>query len=110
MSPGETAVTPAHSSRPRGRAARGVTLLELLVTLALLGLIAGVTGLSLRATPTSTPLTPTAARVAAARDAALRSGHPVTEMLRESTFVHSVTALPDGRVLTDLDAASHATP
>lgn len=101
---------PAHALRPHGRLARGVTLIELLVTLALLGLLAGMTGLSLTATPRAAPLTPTAARVAAARDAALRSGRPVTDTFRDSASVHSVTALPDGRVLTDLPSASDATP
>lgn len=80
---------------------RGVTLLELMVTLALLAILAGVVGLSVgRAGPARTVDARTA-QIAAARDSALRSGHAVTITLVDSGRVASVTALPDGRVLAD---------
>lgn len=98
--------------RRRGRRGvrRGVTLIELLVTLAILGLVAGVAGLSLGATPVPVPLDARRARIADARDAALRTGHPVTVIIADSDAVVYVTALPDGRVLTDLNQPGDASP
>jgi prepilin-type N-terminal cleavage/methylation domain-containing protein len=88
----------------------GVTLIELLVTLAILGLVAGVAGLSLGATPVPVRLDARRAHLADARDAALRTGHPVTVIIADSGAVAYVTALPDGRVLTDLNQPGDASP
>jgi prepilin-type N-terminal cleavage/methylation domain-containing protein len=81
----------------------GVTLIEMIVVLALLGVVAGVTGLAFRR---ARPLVGTDTGVAlalAARDSALRSGRVVTLRVsalgaRRST---TATAYPDGRVIAD---------
>lgn len=79
----------------------GVTLVELLVVLLLLGLLSGVVGLTLGSTPHVAALDPVMVEVLAARDSALRVGHPVTISLIIDGGSHRATAFPDGRVLTD---------
>jgi prepilin-type N-terminal cleavage/methylation domain-containing protein len=79
----------------------GVTLIELLVTLTLLGLLAGVAGLTFRTLPAAPVLSANATRVVAARDSALRSGYPVNVTLLVTGRAYDATAFPDGRVLTD---------
>jgi prepilin-type N-terminal cleavage/methylation domain-containing protein len=80
---------------------RGVTLMELLVVIVLMGLLAGVVGLTMNSTPGTAALDPSTARVMAARDSALRSGHPVTIRIAMEGSARYATAFPDGRVLTD---------
>lgn len=96
---------------------RGVTLIELVVALALLGIMSGVVGLSIR-TARRVP-TPNVALLAAARarDSALRLGRPVTIVIARDSQSFDVTALPDGRVIAakklaidPLTGASDATP
>ena len=77
----------------------GTTLLELVVALAVLGILAGVAGIALRA-----PAEPDAAavresRVAAARREALETRRPVTLLLESATGPVEGVAYPDGRVL-----------
>ena len=79
----------------------GITLIELLVVLALLGLLSGVVGLTLGSTPSVPALDPVTVVVLAARDSALRVGHPVTISVVVQGSAHRATAFPDGRVLTD---------
>jgi prepilin-type N-terminal cleavage/methylation domain-containing protein len=79
----------------------GVTLVELLVTLTLLGLMAGIAGLALHAAPALPMVEPVLARALAARDSAVRMGHPVSIALAPEGHVYHVTAFPDGRMLTD---------
>lgn len=80
----------------------GVTLLELLVVLMILGLLAGVVGLSWRNDPWIAPTASGSeepATVLAARGEAIESGRSVTTVVHlDGREVH-VTALPDGRVL-----------
>jgi type II secretory pathway pseudopilin PulG len=78
-----------------------VTLVELLVVLMLIGLLAGVVGLTLGSTPSVAALDPVTARVMATRDSALRVGRPVTISIAVGRESHRATAFPDGRVLTD---------
>lgn len=96
---------------------RGVTLVELVVVLALLGIMSGVVGLSLRSArpvPTQNVALLAAAR---ARDLALRLGRSVTIVIARDSQSFDVTALPDGRVVAaksltidPLTGASDATP
>lgn len=79
----------------------GVTLIEIIVSIALLGLLAGLVGLALyRSTPA--PFSGSVeARVATARREALRSGQPVSLNLAMGGRVRLATAFPDGSVLAD---------
>ena len=79
----------------------GVTLLELMVTLALLAILAGVVGLSLHGSEPKRPVDARTAQLAAAREEALRSGHVVSVTLVDSSHAYTATAYPDGRVLAD---------
>ena len=84
---------------------RGVTLLELIVALALFGLILGVTGLALASLQPAKPADAIRARERA-RAEAIRIGSPVRG--------DSVLFLPDGRALgpnvDPLTGAVHAVP
>jgi prepilin-type N-terminal cleavage/methylation domain-containing protein len=96
------AVTAVIASRAtRAGARRGVTLVELMVTLALIGLLAGVVGLTLHTAPRAPSIDAPTARLVAARDSALRLGVPVTIALTVDGHSHVATALPDGRVIAD---------
>ena len=87
---------------PAGSAARkrrGVTLLELLVVVTLLGVTASVAVLVMparRVPPDDTPH-----RIANARAQALRTGRPVTVVLQLDSTYSIATAMPDGTVLAD---------
>ena len=80
---------------------RGVTLVEMLVFLVLLGLLAGVVGLTLRTARPVTTVSPVAAQIAAARDSAIRSGRAVTIALTVGGWHRDATAYPDGQVAAD---------
>ncbi|MBA2684458.1 MAG: prepilin-type N-terminal cleavage/methylation domain-containing protein [Gemmatimonadaceae bacterium] len=79
----------------------GVTLLELILALAILGLMSAIVGLS----APRTLVMPASARGVAAvmrwRDSAIRSGHRVRGDVSTFPRLLEVTAFPDGRVLAD---------
>ena len=80
---------------------RGLTLVEMLVVLVLLGVMAGVAAVAL-----PPPLAPAPASalndLATARRTAITSGRSVTVAFSwDSQPARSVTALPDGRVVAD---------
>lgn len=75
--------------------------MELLVVLVLLGILSGVVGLTLRTARRVPTVSPTLARIAAARDSAIRSGHPVSVVLRDGEQLARATAYPDGHVIAD---------
>ena len=79
----------------------GVTLLELMVVLVLLSVLASVVVLAIRSTPRSRPLDLANRQLLAARDSALRFGHPVTVNVEVAGSQRVATALPDGRVIAD---------
>jgi prepilin-type N-terminal cleavage/methylation domain-containing protein len=79
---------------------RGVTLVELMVVLALLGVVAGVAGVALQST-SRVPENDALAIVTAARTEALRTGRPVTVEVRLDGRPRAVTAWPDGSVIAD---------
>jgi prepilin-type N-terminal cleavage/methylation domain-containing protein len=78
----------------------GTTLLELLVTLAIIAVASAVVGLALRA-PAAPAADDAQAAVAAARRAAIAERRPVTVALRVQRESGAVTALPDGGVVAD---------
>lgn len=82
-------------------AQRGVTLVELMVVLVLLSVLASVVVLSIRATPSARPFDHSIELVVAARDSALRTGHPVSLEVGIDGVAHVATAFPDGRVEAD---------
>ena len=80
----------------------GVTLIELAVTLAILGVAATVTGLAVRAMPAPGAAERRAGEIATARRRALADRHPVEVDLTDSSGARlRVVAFPDGRVLGD---------
>jgi prepilin-type N-terminal cleavage/methylation domain-containing protein len=89
--------------RAKGQGPRlaGSTLIELLVVLAIVGVVAGVAGLSFRAEPKHMETDEAGARVAAARRQALRIGRSVTVAVSREGHVMVATAHADGRVVAD---------
>jgi prepilin-type N-terminal cleavage/methylation domain-containing protein len=90
---------------PGGRRRSGTTLLELLVTIALIAIVAGVVAPALPRLGDPAPDTP-ASRIARARRDALASGRPVTVSI--DTVVApaqappvDATVSPDGSVVAD---------
>lgn len=84
---------------------RGITLLELVVALAILGIALAVSGMAARSL--SRPEGPIVAgeRVAGARAQALRSGAPVSLRFVDSAGAErQATAFPDGSVISDSSA------
>ena len=90
-------------SRPR-TTHRGVTLVELLVVLAIMGVMAGVVGLAIPPVQDHNPDS-TSLQVASARRTALVSGHPVTAIIVVDGRAHAITARPNGTVLADSEIA-----
>ena len=85
--------------RTRRAAARtGVTLLELLVVLVILGVTAGLSGPALTRMFEERPPSFTA-RIADARRQAIGLGQPVMLTLHDSLGTHVVRVLPNGSVL-----------
>ena len=76
---------------------RGVTLVELLVVLAMLGVMATIVGLTWRPGRWQSPAA--AAHVAALRRRAVQSGRAVTDTATVSGTVVRVIAFPDGRIV-----------
>lgn len=82
----------------------GVTLVELIVTLAVLGIVLGITTLSLaRGHNTAAPRRSLAVDVRSLRAAAITSATVRTAVLHDSAGAILVTAYPDGRVLGSID-------
>ncbi|HEX6807358.1 MAG TPA: prepilin-type N-terminal cleavage/methylation domain-containing protein [Gemmatimonadaceae bacterium] len=83
------------------KAPRAVTLVELLVVLVLMGLVAGVVGLTIHTAKPLQGTDPITSAIAVARDSAIRTGRSVIISLQLSDGQRDVTASPDGRVIAD---------
>ena len=82
---------------------RGVTLVELLVAIAVLSVVLTITTLSLAGQKRSdTDPVSIAVQLRGLRTAAITSGIARTSILKDSTNTILVTALPDGRVISDI--------
>lgn len=79
----------------------GVTLVELVVALTLLGLMAAVVGVAIPRQSAPNPIDQVARAIAHARQSAIDSGHVVTITIVVAGLPHTATALPDGSVLAD---------
>lgn len=78
----------------------GVTLIELVVTIVLIGVIASVATLAFP--PDRTPVaTDPATIIARARTKAAESARPVTVSVMVNGTLFAVSALPDGSVIAD---------
>jgi prepilin-type N-terminal cleavage/methylation domain-containing protein len=86
--------------RTKKRAASGVTLLELIVTVALLGTLAAIALLAFPA-DRSLPSTDPKVQIARARATALHRGSPVSISVMLNGRPVDAYALPDGSVITD---------
>ena len=92
----------AGNHRPRAQArVAGSTLVEFLVVLAILGVVAGVAGLSFRTERTLVAVDAAGAQVAAARREAIRTGRSVTVVVSREGQVSVATAHADGSVVAD---------
>ena len=78
----------------------GMTLIEVVVVLAIIGIIAGVTALAIPRVMKPTPDDPVR-MLGAARRRALRDGEAVSTRLLIHGVMHGVVALPDGSVIVD---------
>jgi prepilin-type N-terminal cleavage/methylation domain-containing protein len=78
----------------------GSTLLELIVALAVLGILLAVTTIVLRPEASAGP-GGGLQRAARARERALESGHPVGDTFTIAGRAGFLVALPDGRVVAD---------
>ena len=86
---------------PRLQRRPGVTLAELLVVLVVLGITAGVAGLTLHTARPIGTVDALQAAIQAARDSAVRTGRSVTVAVSAGGSTRPVTAYPDGRVVAD---------
>ena len=79
----------------------GVTLIELIVVLAIVSIMAGVTTLAFRRADLTPTVEPWVSAVAAARRTAVDSDRTVSLTVRMGDKVYAATALPDGSVVAD---------
>ncbi len=83
-----------------GRSRCGVTLIELLVAITLMGLMAAVVGLGPPGAPRS-PVDATVATLGQVRRDAINAGRSVTVTIAVDGGQHVATALPDGSIVAD---------
>jgi prepilin-type N-terminal cleavage/methylation domain-containing protein len=80
---------------------RGVTLVELIVVVAILAVVAGVTTLAFRRADANPNIPVWASAIAAARRMAIDSARTVTLTVTVGDTVLAATALPDGSIVGD---------
>ena len=94
------------SARAEPSPRHGVTLVELIAALAIVGVALGVAGMAFGARGTAAGQRDAVAeRIADARAAALRGGSAVSVTVTVDGRETSVTALPDGSVIADATVA-----
>ena len=89
----------AQFDKCRGARKRGVTLVELLVVIVVLGAMAGFAGLAWQPLSRASANSTDVSAIQAARRRSLDSGVPVTTEVIAGHQTMKVTTLPDGRVL-----------
>jgi prepilin-type N-terminal cleavage/methylation domain-containing protein len=80
---------------------RGVTLVELIVVLAIVAVMAGVTTLAFRRADLTPQGEPWVRTIAAARRLAIDSARTVSLTVRVADGLYTATALPDGSIVAD---------
>jgi prepilin-type N-terminal cleavage/methylation domain-containing protein len=89
-----------HGSRlPAAQFRNGVTLLELMVALALLGILTSIVGPALRPSAWTTEDTRAQLDIAALRRSAIETGMAVSAAVSTAGGSYELTALPDGSVI-----------
>jgi prepilin-type N-terminal cleavage/methylation domain-containing protein len=88
------------------RARTGVTLIELLITVVVLGVMSAVCTLAVRRIDRP-PADDPASTIADSLTAAIRSRRAITFPLRSTATPAYATVLPDGRVVTDSSLHFH---
>jgi prepilin-type N-terminal cleavage/methylation domain-containing protein len=79
----------------------GFTLVELIVVLAIIAVIAGVTTLAFRRADLGPNIPPWVSAIAAARRTAIDSARVVSLTVRVGDSLYAATVLPDGSVIGD---------
>jgi prepilin-type N-terminal cleavage/methylation domain-containing protein len=79
----------------------GVTLIELIVVLAIVAVMAGVTTLAFRRADLTPQVEPWVRAMAAARQTAIDSARTVSLTIRIADSLYAATAFPDGSMLAD---------
>jgi prepilin-type N-terminal cleavage/methylation domain-containing protein len=79
----------------------GVTLVELIVVLAIVAIMAGVTTLAFRRADMTPRVAPWVSAITAARRIAIDSARTVSLTVRITDSLYSATAFPDGSILAD---------
>ena len=79
----------------------GVTLVELVIAILLIGLLATVAGLNVPRDERASPTTSIRIAIAAARESAIDSGKAITQVITVRGNSYPVTALPNGSVIAD---------
>jgi prepilin-type N-terminal cleavage/methylation domain-containing protein len=80
----------------------GFTLIELIVVIAIVGIIASVVGLTIKTAVPVPGADDVVVQMNAARTEAIRSRRPVSVTLHVDRVPRLMTAMPDGRIVTDV--------
>lgn len=80
---------------------RGVTLIELIVVLAIVAVIAGVTTLAFRRADLTPKVEPWVNAIATARRTAIDSARTISLTVRVGDSLYAATALLDGSIVAD---------
>jgi len=84
------------------RQAKGFTLIELIVVIAIIAVTTGLSSLALTRIDAS-PANDRPRETLELRREAIRAGKPITRAIRIGTSTDFVTALPDGRIIGDAE-------
>jgi prepilin-type N-terminal cleavage/methylation domain-containing protein len=82
------------------RARSGLTLLEMIVTLAVLALTAAVTSIAIQPTPKATKPAGFGDSISLIQERSILTGRPITIVVESPNGPRPMTVLPDGRVFS----------